>query len=114
MLGDAPVYTIKRGDTAPSLRATLLQGNKAVIDLTDCSVAFHMRPARGQSAGGSVSGPARIVTAARGQVAYDWRDGDTDIQGLFRGEFEITFGDGSRQTIPSDGYIDIEVLGDLA
>ena len=48
-------FYIKQNDTAPSLKATLKDGDGNVINLTDASVRFHMR---------TVGGASSVVDAA--------------------------------------------------
>jgi hypothetical protein len=55
-------FYIKRGDTRPSLYATLTQEG-SVVDLTGATVRFHM--------GDVVDAPAVIVEASAGSVRYD-------------------------------------------
>ena len=83
-------FVIKQNDTRPNLDAQLLNADGAPIDLTDCTVRFLMTPT-------SSTPPAE----------------DTASFGDYKAEFEVTFPDGSRQTIPNDGYLVISVIKDL-
>lgn len=106
------VFYIKRGDTAPAVEATLRQPGTAEglpgapIDLTAATtVRFLME--------GGVADDAVIVDAAGGQVRYDWQPGETDVAGTHDAEFEITWGDGRKQTVPNGEYIKVVIAADL-
>lgn len=98
-------FYIKRGDTKPSLYATLTE-HGLVVDLTGATVRFHM--------GDVVDAPAVIVEAAAGTVRYDWADDDTLPGGSHRAEFEVTFSDGKIETFPNDTSIGVIIRGDVA
>ena len=92
--------TIKRGDTRNCIKAVLKDASGTPVDLTDCSVSFHMaqlnRPA-------VISRAAHIEDAAAGEVWVVWAPGETDISGVYRAEFEVVYQDGRRETFPNDG-----------
>lgn len=110
-------FTIKRNDTLPKIEATLQQ-NSIVYDLTGSTVKFIMKKTGAASA--KVDAAATVVDAAGGQVEYTWDDGvgDTDTEGTYNGEFEVTTGAGEVLTFPNgaDGtdYFTIEITEDLA
>jgi len=97
---------IKRGDTYYGLKATLKR-NGTPVNLTGCTVKFTM-------ANGSVkvSKTAQILDAANGLVRIVL-DGYTEQVGTYRGEFEVTYQDGRRETFPSDDYLTIQIVPDL-
>lgn len=110
--GEDPViasFTIKQNDTAPSMRATLLDANSKPIPLAGASVVFNLRP---KVPGDIVvdEGAVNILDAVKADVEYLWQPGDTEVPGLYNGEFRITFGDGSVESVPNDGHIDVEIL----
>jgi hypothetical protein len=103
---------IKQGDTLPDLVATLTDEHGGAIDLTNAtSVTFIMRQ-EGRNA--VVSHTATITTPAQGKVTYAWQDGDTDIAGIFQAVFEILFSGGAILTVPTDGFITIEITDDIS
>lgn len=104
------VFYIKTNDTAPSLRYALLP---RTVDLTGASVVFNMRNRQGTV---KVSrGSATVVTATgTPTVEYPWQAGDTDTEGRFYGEFEVTFADTTVGTFPNDDEIDIKISDDIA
>ena len=112
-------FTIKRNDTRPRLVATLIQdfgtADEGPVDLTTAaSVKFLMRAAN--AAAGSepkVNAAAAISDADAGIVTYTWAVGDTDTEGAFEGEFQITWSDDGVETIPHDSYITIQIVDDL-
>lgn len=104
------VFYIKTNDTAPKLRYALLP---RTVDLTGASVVFNMRNRQGTV---KVSrGSATVVTATgTPTVEYSWQAGDTDTEGRFYGEFEVTFVDTTVGTFPNDDEIDIKISDDIA
>lgn len=100
------LFTIKRGDTSPALRYALLP---EALDLTGAVVVFNIRGAdpildRAK---------ALIVTTSPPVVEYQWQPGDTDITGLHRAEFEVTWPDETVETFPNGGYLLINIVQDL-
>jgi hypothetical protein len=83
----------------------------AVVDVTACTVVFHMTDKAGRvvvnAAGAVISGPA-------GTVRYVWLPADTLVAGEFRGEFQLTFPDTKIRTFPNPGVISITISGQLA
>lgn len=101
---------VKQNDTRP-LEAKLAV-NSVAIGLAGATVRFHMRP-RTPGVGSTVNGLCTIVDAAAGRVRYAWLPADVDTPGLHRAEFEVTFGDGTVETFPNDGWLDVEILAEL-
>lgn len=109
-MSNAPFY-IKKGDTSPSLLVSLTPSD---VDITGATVVFNLR-ARG-SAATKVDRAAAVIVSPSGpaQLRYDWLAGDTDTAGDYEAEFEVTRGDGSIETFPNDGNIEIRITGDIA
>jgi Rib/alpha/Esp surface antigen-like repeat protein len=102
---------MKAGDTAPVVRATLLDASGDPVDLTGASVRFVMATAAGATP--AVDDAATLADAASGAVEYAWVAGDTDTPGEYVCEFEVTYADGSTQTFPTEGYLAATVVDDL-
>jgi hypothetical protein len=105
-------FYIKQNDTSPVLRANLEDASGTAINLAGSSVRFHMRFAR--SGVTKVDAAATIIDGENGIVDYQWIAPDTDTNGTFQGEFEVTYSDGSVETFPNDGYFLVNVPDDLA
>lgn len=106
---------IKQGDTAPPLEATLRDAvTKAPVDLTGATqVRFKMRPA-GSGATPTVDANAAIIgDPVNGRVRYVWVDADTAVPGRYEAEYQITWADTTKQTVPNEGYFFVNVIGDL-
>ena len=54
-----------------------------------------------------------LTDAPNGKVTVAWQAGDTDKSGSFRAEFEITYPDTKKMTVPNDGWVSIIILPDL-
>lgn len=106
-----PTFKIKRNDREPSILAVLKQGGLP-MNLTGCSVRFLMR----SNVSGTtlkVDAAANIVDPVAGTVRYDWAGVDTDTEGHYIAEWEITKVGGKKISVPTDGYLQIFVTKDL-
>lgn len=105
-------FDIKQGDTEPSIEAEIRDGANPtddepegpIINLTGYTVAFNFRPER---KGGQLrTGSAVVVDAVAGLVRYDFVSGDTDIAGVWDGEFVATrTANGKQRTFPSGNAV---------
>jgi hypothetical protein len=102
--------TIKRGDTRHAIRATLKNNAGNPVDLSGCSVFFHMSPLGRPP---TISRQVDVHDAEAGEVWVVFAPGETDVSGVYRAEFRVTYGDGRRETFPNDGYMNIQILSDL-
>jgi hypothetical protein len=105
-------FYIKQNDTAPILAATLKDADENAVDLDGSSVRFHMREVGGTTS--KVDAAATLVDANAGQVKYTWAADDTDTIGSYQAEFEVTYGDSRIETFPNNGYIQVEIIDDIA
>lgn len=107
-------FTLKRNDTVP-IEVQLTDAAGDPEDLTGDNVRFHMRPAGGTVL---VNEAATIVDAANGVVSYSWKTTDTSEAGAYLAEFEVTYNPGTAdeyvETYPRDGYLEIQILEDIA
>lgn len=104
-------FYIKKGDRLPKLRATLLDGNGAAVDLTAATVQFRMRPRGGGAL--KVNSPATVVTPLAGIVEYSWAAADVDTEGTFEAEFAVTLA-GLVQTVPASGFVLVSIEAPLS
>jgi len=105
-------FTIKRNDTSPAIVGTAAKKeDNSVIPLTGATVRFHMGRI-GETR--LVDAPGTLLTdGSDGKMKYTWQTGDTVQAGNFSAEFEVTFADGSIETFPNGGYIDVQITQDL-
>lgn len=101
--------TMKRGDTRPDVILTPLSGAGAVVNMVDAplgplqSKVFHLADKDGAEV---VTGNATVEGAGTAnRLRYRWGTGDageTDgLVGEYRGEFEVVYADGGRETFPN-------------
>jgi hypothetical protein len=102
--------TLKRGDTRHAIRAILKDSSGSPVDLTGCTVTFCMAPLGRPP---TISRQVDMHDALAGEVWVVFAPGETDISGVYRAEFRVTYGDGRKETFPNDGYINIQILSDL-
>ena len=99
-----PIEMVK-GDLKPSIKATLTYKDGSIVDLTSCSVKFHMKKDDGTLL---IDKTATILNPPTdGRVQYDWASGETNVTGLCKVEFEVTFADTKKQTFPAGEPFDI-------
>jgi len=100
--------TVKKGDTARVITDTLTLDGTA-IDLTDATVLLIWK------FNGTVSRTrtATIVDAAAGEISYQLLEADVDTAGVVEFEWEITFGDDTVLTVPTDGVLTLGIVEDL-
>lgn len=108
-------FTIKQGDSAPNLRATLVNADTTPIDLTTAIGVSLIVKIKGAADTDPpyFDNPCDITDALAGEVEYDWDIADTASIGEYNGEFEIDWGGGDLQTVPNDKYFDIIIVADL-
>lgn len=105
-------FTIKANDRRPSIAATLTYEGGATCNLSSATeVNFIMKIASGGAV--KVNSEAVIVDATTGKVRYDWTAVDTNAPGDYLAEWEVTWGDGARETFPTKTYHSVSVLADL-
>lgn len=107
---------LKTNDRRPYLDSILNDVN-GPIDLTGASVQFFMKDADdsvvvNQS---STDAPALVTIedSTAGSVRYKWAAADTSTGGHFRAEWQITFADGTKVTVPNDGYLSVVIRDDI-
>lgn len=100
-------FSIKRNDRLPSYAVTLDTG----VSLATATVKFIMT-LKGASVP-KVDAAAVVVDGATGSVRYDWGATDTDTAGTYDAEWEITYADGRKQTLPDDDFLEVIVTRDL-
>jgi len=101
-------FVIKRGDTSPALRFELLPGN---VSLAGAAVQFQMRP---RSSATVIDRSAAIHSVFQPAVVeHAWQQGDTDTPGRFEAEFRVTYMDGTIETFPNLGFIEVFVTEDV-
>lgn len=102
------MFSIKQFDNTPNLEAQLLDHQGQAVDLTGATVTFAMRSRDNGSL--IITGPAVVVDAANGIVAYQWQASNTAIAGAYFGEFTVSRANNSKETYPNSGYIDIYIV----
>lgn len=90
------------------LRVKLEDATGRAVPLTGATVRFRME-ADVEGLRSPVEGPAVVLDVATSEVGYPWQAGDTDVPGLFGGEFRVTYGSGLPETFPGEGHIDVVI-----
>ena len=100
------IVTIKEGDTYPPLRAYLHQSDGKPIRVTGGVVKLLMRDKDNVL---TINKPVEIIDPEKGYVRYDWLTADTKTAGEYQAEFEITFQNGVKLSVPNDGYFTVNI-----
>ncbi len=113
-------FSIKQNDTRPPYVVALLNDyrgpSEAALPLTNADTIRFLMRLKGEPDGSTpkVDGAMTVVgSPALGVVSYEWQAADTNAIGDYEVEVEITWNDGGIETVPNDGYFDLEVLDDL-
>lgn len=101
-------FVIKRGDTSPALRFELLPDN---VSLAGATVRFQMRVRGGDTVVDRTAAIDAVFQPA--VVVHAWQPGETDLAGRFEAEFRVTYMDGSVETFPNLGFIEVFVTEDV-
>lgn len=101
---------VKRGDTAPRFRARVQDGTSPVSLITASSAKLLMK-----GNGLALALPLTIEpqTGNDGYVHRNWSPTDLNVAGVYKGEVEVTWNDGTVQTFPADSSFTIIVTQDL-
>ena len=104
-------FKIKRGDTAPPIDATL-EDEVGPIDLTAATSVKAIFKSQGAGTT-TFFATCTVTSAAAGQVRYTWGPTDTATVNVYNLEFEIAWADSTKTTVPTEGYLVVEVVQDL-
>jgi hypothetical protein len=132
-VSDEADFIIKRNDSgaAQPLKATLeklkvdaegkpelLEGQEQFVPI-NLSTAASVHMYAKSDARRIKFGAMTLVDKPNGKVEYAFQKAageepaDLSKEGTYKLEFEITWADGSVQTVPNDGYLTLEVVEDL-
>lgn len=106
-------FEIRRNDTLPPFQVDLYDESGDPIDLSAASsVVFTMRADDQTLKIDRVA--ASVVVGADGstqhRLQYDWVTGDTDTNGRYAAEFEVSFAGGAKRTFPASRKAKLEVV----
>ena len=104
-------FTIKKGDTSPSIQSTLKDSAGVAVNITGATVKIHMKEIGSSTL--KVDQTMIIVDASGGIVKYDWSSSDTDTIGTYYVEFEVTKADNSVETFPNNGNAVVVITSSL-
>lgn len=118
-MSPAPDFSIKVGDTASAVYATLEDAAGDPVDIQGATVRFKMGPLNG----GTLVVAANATNAQNGagtsdgsvgDVVYTWA-GTSQLATAdwYRAEWEVTYSNGTVQSFPNDGFMLVAVREDL-
>lgn len=107
-------FALKSNDTVPI--QVQLTRDSGPVDLSSADVQFLMRHSGTDTV--AVDSAATIDDATDGRVSYHWDSVDTTEPGLYLLEWEVTFNPGTSdeyvETFPSDEYMELRIVEDIA
>ncbi|NOV01334.1 BppU family phage baseplate upper protein [Paenibacillus planticolens] len=106
------VLNMKRHDTRTAIKAQLKTPKGNPVNLTDCEVKFTMAKARGNRV--LIKREAIVLNESDGLVCFAFEPEEADVLGPMRAEFKVTYADGSTETFPNQGYLNLNFEADLA
>lgn len=102
-------FTLKRGDTSPALTLSL---SPKTVSLAGATAQFKLRAKAGPTV---LDRPAQIVQAYQPAILrYHWHPTDVLEPGRYEAEFRVIYLDGSIETFPNLGYIEVFVTEEIA
>jgi len=106
---DLAVLNYHAGDTGESVIVQIVNSsNRQPQDLTDATARFRMSIVNDDSTVvATIDQPAVILED--GKIQYSWRAGDLAVPGQYQGLFVVTYDDGTIESYPRQGFIDVQV-----
>lgn len=109
-------FHTKRNDTTP-ISGVLKDADLNAVDIQNATLRFHMFKTDGEQIVDAAANNDQNSDGSDGTTgywSYDFAAADTDEQGTFDAEVEVTFSDGVITTYPNRGYIRVTISKDLA
>jgi hypothetical protein len=103
--------TIKRHSRMPYLRLLIKDKNGDPFPLTGAASVVFLMYSSGSTE--KVNSPAILEDIPNGILRYEWAAEDVDTEGEYHAEFDITYDNGAKMTVPKDGVLLITVFEDL-
>jgi hypothetical protein len=112
-----PDHVVRQGDSGGLIEAVLMDADGVAVSISAATVRFTMAP---------LSGGLAVLAAQAdnlqddslpdtiGHASYEWTSTDTAVPGHYLAEWEVTFPDNSVITFPNDGYVYVQITGQLA
>jgi hypothetical protein len=105
-------FTIKQGDTSPSLTDTLTYSDGTTVNLTGASVNIVVRQLTSNSVSFNKSATVTSATAPA-TVSYTFTAADTTAAGQYVANWIVVFAGGAQMTFPTIGELEITVEENL-
>lgn len=107
-------FFVKQHDTS-RIQNQLKDDNGTPINVTGATVKFIAKAVGGGSPiiGSVGTGACTLIVPATGIVQYKFLTADTAAIGPYNVEWQITFADGTQQTVPNPDYDTLTITADL-
>jgi hypothetical protein len=105
---DNNIFYIRSGGTLPLIRATIIDNENEIVDLTNVSsVKFTMFNNDGKKIDES---DGEVYDSENGQVTYQMSTADTDTVGAYNAYFKLVFQTGDIMYAPAVDTFDVEIV----
>lgn len=105
-------WTVKQGDTFPTLTDVLTYSDDSPANLTNATVTFVMR-SLAASAPLALTGTVTVYNATAGGVSFTPSAQDTSTPGMYMANWVVDWNDGTQMTFPTIGYLWVSVEENL-
>lgn len=106
---------MKRGDRRPYLPFQFFEPDKVTpLDVSGALVINIVVRVKGADPADPpvFKSPVTMTDEVQGIGDYRWAAGDTDVEGNYEYEFEITWPNAEPQTIPQDSFFALTIIAD--
>lgn len=100
-------FYIKQGDLWPPLEANLKQANGEPIPLQETDEVNFIMTFKNKRTSVVIEGEVEVIDYTTAHVKYEWNTGDTDVAGVYQGEFKVMLNGEKLVSIPNNKYFDI-------
>ena len=104
-------FYLKKGDVLPVIRMELQDSNSNAVNLSGAAVAFNYKL---RTSGTIINRSSSVESDISGICQYTWVTGDTQVPGVYMGEFVVSFSNGKQMTFPPGNPIIFEVVDDIS
>lgn len=107
------VPTIKQGDLLPTFRAILRDPSGTPAPLASAIAVYFSMMSESTNETVLYREPATVVNTATGEVAYQWKVGETDVPGTYITEWVVIYPGPAPMTYPGDGFNSIVIAAGI-
>lgn len=104
----APDFVINQGETEPIFAQQIYDSTGSPVNLAGATGSLVLRNQASPSAV-TVTGRVTIFDAANGKIQWQPSAQDTSAPGLYQAKWQITWANGTPQSYPTDGWLEVSI-----